>query len=903
MVDKTLPDLDAVSTPVVTDILLTRQVADTEDRRMTRAQARQLLSGEQLDGTDANSGALLNVAASEIVPTLVPNKADLNTGVGSRADDEVSLIAGAVEGLRLVELNSGVVQAPAASLTITADSNQDQSNAFPLINSYNILTTVAGNNHAVRLPAIFAVNSVITVKNNGAFTARVFPASGDDLGAGVDAADLVSPGGIISFIATAADSTWTPTTSIPSELLATIVFGPAILDVTASDTIPNINSNSADPDSGIGNRSADELSGIAGGVEGWRITELNNGIIQIRAASLAITANAGGGQGGAFALVNSYNVITVSASTGDSVRLPAVFFPNSLVYIQNNGAEQAAVFPASGDDLGAGTNTSVNINAGESLTFIATATNATWTQILLSDIPNELLADTAAGPQIDDATATSTDPTLIPNRADVDTGVGWSVDDMLMLIAGAQAGLGLRELDNGVIQVPAADLAITAFATGGQGSATPLTQSYNVITVVATTADSVRLPAVFSVNSILFIKNDDAAQAADVFPASGDDLGAGVDTAVSIKPGESLSFIATAADSTWTQLVPNVPSELLAVNAAGPAILDEAASSTNPTLRPNQADPNTGVGWAAGDVMVFLAGGVDGLRLRGTGGTNVLVMYDTQLGITANAGGGQGSAVTLISSYHEISTCASAADSVKLPSAFQDGAIIEVWNNGAESANVFPASGDDLGQGSDTAEALPAGEGARYIATVSNSTWQKMLGGGAPVATSLVGANANGPSILDIDASSLIPNIIINKTDANTGIGSGAADSLAFICGGDPSMELTKASNETLVSHTVEGFITAFSGGGQGSAFALDSSYSNVTTVAAAGDSVRLPAVFKRGTVMVVANSDSTDAMDIFPASGDDLGAGTDTAVSVAAGGAAMFFATVANVSWRQIKG
>ena len=116
-------------------------------------------------------------------------------------------------------------------------------------------------------------------------------------------------------------------------------------------------------------------------------------------------------------------------------------------------------------------------------------------------------------------------------------------------------------------------------------------------------------------------------------------------------------------------------------------------------------------------------------------------------------------------------------------------------------------------------------------------------------------------------------------------------------------MELTKASNETLVSHTVEGFITAFSGGGQGSAFALDSSYSNVTTVAAAGDSVRLPAVFKRGTVMVVANSDSTDAMDIFPASGDDLGAGTDTAVSVAAGGAAMFFATVANVSWRQIKG
>ena len=103
--------------------------------------------------------------------------------------------------------------------------------------------------------------------------------------------------------------------------------------------------------------------------------------------------------------------------------------------------------------------------------------------------------------------------------------------------------------------MPSAALSITAFAGGGQGSAVALIHSYNVITVVASDGDSVRLPSVFSINSIIYIKNNDSAQAADVFPASGDNLGAGVDTAVSLAAGESLTFIATVADSTWTLLI------------------------------------------------------------------------------------------------------------------------------------------------------------------------------------------------------------------------------------------------------------------------------------------------------------------------------------------------------------
>lgn len=110
-------------------------------------------------------------------------------------------------------------------------------------------------------------------------------------------------------------------------------------------------------------------------------------------------------------------------------------------------------------------------------------------------------------------------------------------------------------MSSGVIQAPSASLSVTAFATGGQGSATALVDSYNVITVVGTDGDSVRLPDTFAADSIIHIKNNDSAQAADVFPASGDNLGAGVDTAVSLAAGESVAFIATVANSTWTQLI------------------------------------------------------------------------------------------------------------------------------------------------------------------------------------------------------------------------------------------------------------------------------------------------------------------------------------------------------------
>ena len=50
-------------------------------------------------------------------------------------------------------------------------------------------------------------------------------------------------------------------------------------------------------------------------------------------------------------------------------------------------------------------------------------------------------------------------------------------------------------------------------------------------------------------------------------------------------------------------------------NATGPFLLNEAVTSTNPTLLPHKTDYDTGLGWAAADQLSLIAGGVEGIRI------------------------------------------------------------------------------------------------------------------------------------------------------------------------------------------------------------------------------------------------------------------------------------------------
>lgn len=69
-------------------------------------------------------------------------------------------------------------------------------------------------------------------------------------------------------------------------------------------------------------------------------------------------------------LTSDINEVSVCANLNDTVTLPLALAGRSCLVI-NNGAQTLQVFPASGDDLGAGLNTSTTITSGSRKWFVA----------------------------------------------------------------------------------------------------------------------------------------------------------------------------------------------------------------------------------------------------------------------------------------------------------------------------------------------------------------------------------------------------------------------------------------------------------------------------------------------------------------------------------------------------
>lgn len=80
----------------------------------------------------------------------------------------------------------------AAGITASATQSQGQQ---PLTNNINEVSTVATTNDVVTAPALLAGNP-LTIINNGANTLQVYPAAGDDLGAGVDTSVTITAGNL-----------------------------------------------------------------------------------------------------------------------------------------------------------------------------------------------------------------------------------------------------------------------------------------------------------------------------------------------------------------------------------------------------------------------------------------------------------------------------------------------------------------------------------------------------------------------------------------------------------------------------------------------------------------------------------------------------------------------------------
>ncbi len=152
--------------------------------------------------------------------------------------------------------------------------------------------------------------------------------------------------------------------------------------------------------------------------------------------------------------------------------------------------------------------------------------------------------------------SSNTVPTILPTGlGDADTGIGGDAItlDVLAMIAGGVSGLILSEVSSAILQAVNSNVGLTADPSSVQGGGVILS-SYNVYATVATIGDAATLPAAFLLGTKVWVKND-AANSMDVFPALGDDAGAGVNVAVAVAGGATALFIATVVDSTWSQLI------------------------------------------------------------------------------------------------------------------------------------------------------------------------------------------------------------------------------------------------------------------------------------------------------------------------------------------------------------
>lgn len=95
-------------------------------------------------------------------------------------------------------------------------------------------------------------------------------------------------------------------------------------------------------------------------------------------------------------------------------------------------------------------------------------------------------------------------------------------------------------------------------------------------------------------------------------------------------------------------------------------------------------------------------------------------------GITALAGGGQTGATNLTGALNRVTTVATAADSVMLPTA-KAGMSIFVKNTAANSLNVFPASGDAINALAANAAYALATVKAAFFVCVVDGTWDTVL--------------------------------------------------------------------------------------------------------------------------------------------------------------------------------
>ncbi len=136
----------------------------------------------------------------------------------------------------------------------------------------------------------------------------------------------------------------------------------------------------------------------------------------------------------------------------------------------------------------------------------------------------------------------------------------------------------------------------------------------------------------------------------------------------------------------------------------------------------------TGIAMAPNSADVYIEASPGAWAVdAGFGSSGQLQTMLTLNGITAHAGGGQGSATPLPAMINRVTTVASAGDSVVLPASAPGLMVMVVNATATNSMNVFPAGADAINAlAASTAFAVAAGKTAEFYCTNSGQ-WHSLL--------------------------------------------------------------------------------------------------------------------------------------------------------------------------------
>jgi len=786
MANSTIPGLVAVTVPALTDLFGVRQSGDTRDKKLTVSQLSSLIGGGdvskvgtpvnnqigvwtgdgtiegvpeltytgvdfilgfntgRIKGSNTNAGAILNEASSLGNPTLVPNTADSQTGIGGTADNLGAIVRG-VAGTRWQHSTAGdgsVRQFQDLTTGIVASTTQTQGNGLVNGAAFMEVTTVANVDDVITLHNTGAAEYWTTIINTGANRLQIFPPVGDAILPGIVNASitldvnkavtlytldgtnwirLVDPagagGGDVTKVGTPVDNqigVWTGDGTIEGttgltysgtilqvtgNIQGSNTSAPQMQNIVGTTTVPNLNPSRADPNTGFSAPGADTLNIIAGSVLAMSLVESGGGITVTVAGPTTFEGNVLMQAAAGPRLVNTSAGINTPTMIPDQADLDTG--------IGTNGGDTLSLICGGKDILQLKTALNQDqVLAGESGTallpfyswfgdedtgfFRADANDIGVSNNGINYFlfePAFFKGANAAGPLVWNQAASITAPTLLPNQADLDTGIGWrSANKMAFVAEGA-----------------------TCAEVHGAPTARQL---------IAGPAGAQNVPA----NPSLALGDGDSG-----FYESIDDT----------------LVLALGATARWSWTGDSFVSQL----NDGAGLVNEAASATNPTLLPRRNDPDSGIGSNAADQVSIIAGATEGIRVTEA----AAVITNTLFGTTSmNIAGGP---------------------------ALQSEAA--TFNN----PNVLPnKSDDDTGIGYGGADVLD------LIAGASNRV--RLTSGDSVFRGDWNANTSSGPALLDEGASSTNPTLVPNQADDDTGIGRDTVDGLAFIAGGVSCMRI-----------------------------------------------------------------------------------------------------------------